>query len=43
MRLKELETQLAIADKQLQSVQACSSNPNCTVVVGGPAVNVNAK
>lgn len=43
VRLKELETQLAVADKQLQSVQACSSNPNCTVVVGGPAVTVATK
>lgn len=43
VRLKELETQLAIAEKQLQAVQACSSNPNCTVVVGGPDVTVTTK
>lgn len=38
MRLKELEMQLA-------QVQACASNPNCTIFLGtGPSgVNVNAK
>lgn len=37
VRLKELETQLAAA-------QACSANPNCTLIVGDAAgVNVNAK
>lgn len=36
MRLKELETQLA-------SVQACASNPNCTIIYGaGTNVNVTA-
>lgn len=36
MRLKELENQLA-------QVQACAANPNCTIIVGGDNVNVNAK
>lgn len=37
IRLKELETQLAVA-------QACAANPNCTLIVGdGAGVNVNPK
>lgn len=37
VRLKELESQLAAA-------QACAQNPNCTLIIGGPAgVNVTPK
>lgn len=36
MRLKEMENELA-------KVQACSQNPNCTIIVGGSNVNVNSK
>jgi hypothetical protein len=36
-----LEYQKALM--QLQAVQACAVNPNCTVVMPGAAVNVNTK
>jgi hypothetical protein len=37
VRLKELESQLAAA-------QACAANPNCTLIIGGPAgVNITPK
>jgi hypothetical protein len=36
-----LEYQKALL--QLQAVQACAANPNCTVVMPGAAVNVNTK
>lgn len=42
VRLRELEVQLAIADKNLQIAAECAKNPNCTVVVtSGGGVNVN--
>ncbi len=43
VRLRELEVQLAIAQQQLEAAKVCSSNPNCTVVVGGAGVNVTTK
>lgn len=43
IRIKELETQLGIAQKQLESAQACASNPNCMVVVGVNSVQVSNK
>lgn len=43
LRIKELETQLTIAQKQLEAAQACANNPNCTVVVGVDSVQVTNK
>lgn len=43
VRLRELEIQLAIAEKNLEAAKACASNANCTLVLGTNGVNVNTK
>jgi hypothetical protein len=35
IEIQRLQNQLAIAQEQTKQAQACASNPNCTVVVGG--------
>jgi hypothetical protein len=44
IEIQRLQNELAIAQEQTKQAQACSSNPNCTVIVGsGAGVNVNTK
>lgn len=44
LEFARLEAEVETARLQLEAAKACSSNPNCTVIVGAPAgVNVGAK
>jgi hypothetical protein len=43
LEVQQLQNELAIAQEQTKQAQACASNPNCTVIVGGNGnVNVNS-